>query len=599
MRVEYIKVEGLGRFGPKATEWALDGQSHVLVGPSNAGKSTMASALWHAVNGEFPEFSYFGMKRPANLSVEARLSLTEDESLVLASTLLGRYQPGAPSLPDELWTRMGRSLFSEISFRFVGRLTRDGSISSSIALETPILKPSSSSYTVVFEGAPSQGTQIDWAQLLGMAVGLFMGPYRGPGDVLVPMRNQGIRGLELSVNYEATFLELMKDKVRIFQEVRQRTANQTDDTIETWDGSRLGGVLGAMSSGSSAQRRRFSDIKGTFERMFHPLQLFPWRREGGQQWLLGFQSPGLQEALPPSAVGMGTLESLLLITNLTSSEDRVIVLEEPELHIHPPAQRALRAALDNGAERNQLIVVTHSPDMVSPRANYRISRLSLGLQPSKIQSQDPDLLTAIQPNWVRDYVKNALFATRVVLVEGPYDQLTIQNLLDILLPNWNAQGIAVVPINSKTNVTKPFRYLTTMGLDILVCLDDDALAATTSSFRWDSQRVPICSALEQAIDVGAVEEAEIDDVARAGTAAGAQSAYDASFVADWRKRLRGRGWVILSDTLDRLILKAVGKQLGSARDRGRRAEVASRTIAAIDIPAEIHDLVAEIKTQLA
>ena len=585
MRLERLEIQGLGRYGPETTTWQLDGKSSVIVGPANAGKSTLATAAWRAIHGQTPPESFYG-PRPAAMTVSMSLQLSPADSLEIAEQVFGRHQPAAPEVSKDLWSWLGATLFPTIAFQYTSRLDVHGP----------------SGHTQVFRGRfwqdvvsnvmtfRTKGHQIDWPQFLELADRVHSIPGSSQSRLLQSLSSAAVHSVVLSTTFDDVALQLLKSRIQLLSEVRPRPRNLMPDADETWDGLALGGVLGAMSSGSQAQRDEYAAIKQTFEGLVPLMKLFPWRPDN--DWELGFVVPGVENPLPPSAVGMGTLGTLLQVTNLLSSKGRVIILEEPELYLHPTAQRALQRVINKATMDNQVLVVSHSRDVVPGDRGFRILRLEPGPQPDRIETQDPSSLSAIQPNWVREYLKDALFARCVLLVEGPYDQLTIQNLLDVLLADWRARGVVVVPVDGKKNVMKPLEFLSGLGLNVMVCLDSDALSNTDSAIRRDNGRSPASAALAQAIQLGLIGDEDAASIATVGEATGSAAEFPSEFVDEWRDKLGTLGWVVLTDTLDSLILRAT-----SSKDSvgGRRAEEASRTIASADIPDELTQLVDRLR----
>src|SRR3954471_10633182 len=89
------------------------------------------------------------------------------------------------------------------------------------------------------------------------------------------------------------------------------------------------------------------------------------QREGG--WFqLEMQQQGLLRPLSAAELSDGTLRYLLWIAALlTPRPPGLLVLNEPETSLHPDLLGALARLIAKAAERTQVVVVTHSPRLIS------------------------------------------------------------------------------------------------------------------------------------------------------------------------------------------------------------------------------------------
>jgi predicted ATPase len=81
---------------------------------------------------------------------------------------------------------------------------------------------------------------------------------------------------------------------------------------------------------------------------------------------LAMTQPGLWRALPMAALSDGTLRYLLLITALLSPRPPAfMVLNDPEMSLHPDLLPALGRLIAKAATRGQVLVVSHSAELVA------------------------------------------------------------------------------------------------------------------------------------------------------------------------------------------------------------------------------------------
>ncbi len=74
---------------------------------------------------------------------------------------------------------------------------------------------------------------------------------------------------------------------------------------------------------------------------------------------------GMSAPIPASRLSDGTLRFIALLAILCHPDPPGLVcIEEPELALHPDAMQILADLLDQASERTQLIITTHSPDLV-------------------------------------------------------------------------------------------------------------------------------------------------------------------------------------------------------------------------------------------
>lgn len=115
--------------------------------------------------------------------------------------------------------------------------------------------------------------------------------------------------------------------------------------------------------------------------------------------------------------------------------DAIIIVDEPELHLHPKWQKTLlqlfiRLAQSTG---NQFLLATHSPTFVSPESIQFVSRVFSHQQRSHILRLNTTILPEAKHllNIVNSQNNERLFfADEVVLVEGLSDRIFFEAVLD-------------------------------------------------------------------------------------------------------------------------------------------------------------------------
>ncbi len=136
----------------------------------------------------------------------------------------------------------------------------------------------------------------------------------------------------------------------------------------------------------------------------------------------------------------------------TSQPGTVLLVDEPEISLHPQAQRALMRALRTLDV--QMLVATHSGtllDRADPRRVVRLRRTPAGIElasPSTLSDDDARKLA----RFTSPQTAEAFFARAVILVEGLSDQIVLEVLAERQGRNIDAEGVSIVPMGGVTAV---------------------------------------------------------------------------------------------------------------------------------------------------
>lgn len=159
-----------------------------------------------------------------------------------------------------------------------------------------------------------------------------------------------------------------------------------------------------------------------------------------------------------SAASSGERELLtyLFAIYALNVQNAVIIVDEPELHLHPRWQTALFSLFEKLSKStgNQFVIATHSPTFISPASIQYVSRVYSENQRSNIvrlsSASLPDAKHLF--NIVNSENNERVFFTdTVVLVEGLHDRIVFERVLDIVAKKHalNAPSIEVVSIGGK------------------------------------------------------------------------------------------------------------------------------------------------------
>lgn len=188
------------------------------------------------------------------------------------------------------------------------------------------------------------------------------------------------------------------------------------------DGSNLNSFMYTLHNNFETT---FDIIKGAFMDIFDDVTSIstPIKENNVTQISLYFE--GLEEPIPLSNCGSGYTHVLLLLCVLYTKKDSVVLFDEPQVYLHPSAEKAIYDLIGEIGE-HQYLFTTHSPILINyplDKNIYHVSKekgISIFSKLDEIQKILSDI-----------GVNNSDFALsdRVIFVEGETEEIVIPKIL--------------------------------------------------------------------------------------------------------------------------------------------------------------------------
>lgn len=156
----------------------------------------------------------------------------------------------------------------------------------------------------------------------------------------------------------------------------------------------------------------------------------------------------------------------------------LIIVDEPEVHLHPKWQSLLLDLFFDLADltQNQFIFSTHSPIFINQRTISKIVRAYKSSGKSTIKKlvksnfdETKDLLHIINSH----NNEKIFFADKVILVEGITDRIFWEQLINIYKKAENSEIIEVLEVRGKMELEKYRKFLEKLELDNYIIADLD------------------------------------------------------------------------------------------------------------------------------
>lgn len=166
-------------------------------------------------------------------------------------------------------------------------------------------------------------------------------------------------------------------------------------------------------------------------------------------------------------------------TSRSASKSRYFIFEEPELYLHPQAQRALFKMFTDLSNNNQVILCTHSNNLIDLekyKSIYIVKKENEEIGSKVVQCIEElfdggekkkwDLIS-----WINPDRSELFFATKVILVEGATEKAIIPALANRL--ECFKYDYTVIDCGSKNNIPAYIRLLNKFSIPYVAVYDKD------------------------------------------------------------------------------------------------------------------------------
>lgn len=244
---------------------------------------------------------------------------------------------------------------------------------------------------------------------------------------------------------------------------------------------------------------------------------------------LNWSQSGLTVAISPMLGGnpyaanheaSGILQLIALLAAIHNDEIGALLIDEPEISLHPQHQAFVleemqRVAGDPIDEGKKLIIVaTHSTALIPLRSLSDLPSIAFFSSPleapAQIKVSDDILkrtkLSALMARLSATH-RMAVFAERVLLVEGPSDEIIASQLASRLNQRLLARNAQILPVTGKGEFPEVAKLFRLIGKHVAVLADLDALADDNALVR-DFSDLPEASSIAESI--GRTSLADLD-----------------------------------------------------------------------------------------
>jgi len=189
-------------------------------------------------------------------------------------------------------------------------------------------------------------------------------------------------------------------------------------------------------------------------------------------------------AISATEMGGGMQNAIVLAVLRAFEETRkrgaIILIEEPEMFLHPQMQRSLYASIERLGETNQVIYSTHSPHFVSlpdyrnvaiirkdPELGTQVAQSDLAATPQRLEKLRQTI----------DSERGELFfAKRVLVVEGDTEKLVIPAFAEKARIDLDGAGGTIVQAGGKRNLLDFAELAISFGIPTGIVYDRESPA---------------------------------------------------------------------------------------------------------------------------
>lgn len=265
---------------------------------------------------------------------------------------------------------------------------------------------------------------------------------------------------------------------------------------------------------SNAGRQLSSFLPGTGDRPFSLSTMSNSDFGFLRQLQLTLASDGIELPLSYQSSGLGQLALFAFaMLAITSRGGGILLIDEPELSLHPQCQRALLAAIER--TQNQYLIATHSAsilDRADPRHIVRLHRVGGAVRAARGATLTDREATRLS-RFTTARNAEAFFARTAILVEGESDRFALEALARKKDRSLDAEGVSIVVLQGAGSIRTFLALLGPRGLSVNVV----GLCDANESRQWGRalQEAGVIKSVDQAAMNAAgffVADRDLEDV---------------------------------------------------------------------------------------
>jgi len=212
-----------------------------------------------------------------------------------------------------------------------------------------------------------------------------------------------------------------------------------------------------------------------FDFFFSPLDTFEFYK------LLDLRVREGGFAISATELGEG-VQNVLVLAILQAFEERrkkgaILLIEEPEMFLHPQKQRSLYKTLREIGKSNQVIYTTHSPSFVCVPEYHEVRLFRAGSEGTIVRRSQLEMNETQQEKLRKelDSERNELFfASRLLLVEGDTEKLALPEFAKRLGLDPDRENTTIVEVGGKRNLLWFAGIAISFGIPTGVLFDEDS-----------------------------------------------------------------------------------------------------------------------------
>jgi len=504
MKLRSVTIKNYRGFGDNDADSTVlfKGGYNIIVGENNAGKSSILRALDLLKNqASLGEHDYHGGDLEKEVRIELGVELEQSELLAFLKNFI------PPQLKNTaVLDQLARDLGNEVSFFFSSTKGRWARIKN-VCLQDNCVFRSDEDFNAI-RNKPKTAIYAVFNE--------YLGHLGDPSYSLERAMKEGsssqtaVFATEHDQRNALDFLSVLQEKLKSFDEIRRRPEGQNHRVLESYDGALVADVLATLKMGNGKARKKWELVKSEFNRLFPNLSLEVTHEETNKPPTVVITKVSTGYETPVDHVGAGIGQMLILLTHLIASEGMVFGLDMPELHLHPHAQRLLLEILIRYSQKNQIIVVTHSPMFVEVAMIDKLILLrdSGGNSVAKQLPQgyfSPDEMLRLQ-RCLDLQKKELVFSRGVFIVEGETELGAMPILARAIDKDFDTNGITVVRTGKHFGILA--KLLNGLGFQYTVMVDKDAMLNIEGSIRVGETRVETSPVFVNLDSIGALNDNE-------------------------------------------------------------------------------------------